>query len=709
MSNLMTSMYTGVSGLRVNQSALNTTAHNIANVDTKGFTRQQVLAGDFSYLTVGQSYISSMQVGLGTDMQIIRQVRDAFADKGYRTESGRLAFYEQQKSMVEEIENVFGELEGAAFKNTLTSMWEAMSALASEPGDIAKRGIVVSTAKVFLNRAQTISTQLQEYQKNLNSQIQEKVDRVNAIGDRIKELNKIVQRYEGSGQQANDYRDERNQLLDELSKIVKCTYEEDTFGVVTVNVEGVQFVTSDQVFHMATEHTVTEHEKEKAKAINNCMKEIYSALENGDPIADIKGMDEWKELSKYGNLSIVEDKDPATGNPTGITRVMFNEIQLMQYDNNNNAGEMIEYLSKQSELLNVVWTGNGCGDVFKLNGEYNSAMQTDIGGLKGLMVARGSYTANYSDIPKESDYLKADGTVDTVKYKQAVDTYNKYVDSSVLVSIQAQFDQLVHSLVTTINDILSPNMKLTENSVVDLFGLDQNTVTADQAKNAVIKSADGTVYQLSDNLMVLDVKNASTGMDENKTVGEALFNRKNKDRYTEATMTVEGTDENGNPKTYEKKVYIYNQEYDTDPYSLFTIDQIEINNEIANDYSKLPLSYNQYSGLLGGFDMKTCQKLLDAWDVKGLKLDPNTLTTNNFQDYYTSMISSLANRGNVYNKMVSSQEDVVSKFENARQEVAGVSSDDELTNLIKYQHAYNASSRYINAINEMLEHLVTRL
>lgn len=709
MSNLMTSMYTGVSGLKVNQSALNTTAHNIANVDTKAFTRQQVLNGDFTYLTVGQSYISSMQIGLGTDMQIIRQVRDTFADKGYRTESGRLAFYEQQKSMVEEVENVFGELEGAAFKDTLTSMWEAMSALASEPDDIAKRGIVVSTAKVFLNRSQTISKQLQEYQKNLNSQIQEKVDKVNSMGDRIKELNTIIRRYEGSGQQANDYRDERNQLLDELSKIVKCSYEEDSFGVVTVNVEGVQFVTGDHVFHMATERTVTEYETEKADAINNCMKKIYSALEQGDAIADIKSMDEWKELSKYGNLSIVEDKDPATGNPTGMTRVMFNEIQLMQYDNNNNTGEMIDYLPKQSELLNVVWTGNGCGDVFKLTGEYNSASQTDIGGLKGLMVARGSYTANYSDIPKESNYLKVDGTVDTVKYEQAVKEYNKYVDSSVLVSIQAQFDQLVHSLVTTINDILSPNVDLTEDSVVDLFGLDNNTVTAAQAKNAVIKSADGTVYQLSDNLKVLDIKNASTGMDENKTVGEALFNRKNKDRYTEATMTVEGTDENGNPKTYEKTVYIYNQEYDTDPYSLFTIDQIEINNEIANDYSKLPLSYNEYSGLLGGFDMETCQKLLDAWDVKGLKLDPNTLTTNNFQDYYTSMISTLANRGSVYNKMVSSQEDVVSKFENARQAVAGVSSDDELTNLIKYQHAYNASSRYINAINEMLEHIVTRL
>lgn len=703
MSNLMTSMYTGVSGLKVNQSALNTTAHNIANVDTKGFTRQQVLMGDFPYVTIGQSYNSAMQVGLGTDMTVIRQVRDIFADKGYRTESGRLSFYEQQKAAVDEIETVLGELSGTPFKDNLEGLWEALSGMATEPDDLAKRGIFVSTAKIFLNRAQTISKQLQEYQEKLNSKIQENVDRINEIGDQICELNSAIQKVEGSGQQANDYRDTRNMLLDELSQLVKCTYEEDKSGVVTVNVEGVQFVTDVHVFHMKTEKTITEFETDKADEINQNINAIYNELTLGTSINNIKAMDEWKDLGKYGSLSINQD-----GN---TTRVMFNEIQLMQYDSvaGQQPGDKLDFLPKKSDLINVVWSGNGFGDVFRLNGMYNSEANTDIGGLKGLLVARGSYSPNYTDIPLESEYLKLDGTVDKDKFNDALNVYNKMIGASPLVSVQAQFDQLIHSIVTTINDILSPNVNLTNDTVVNMFKLDGLTVTPANAANAVITAADGTIYDLGDNLVVLDIENAPIGMDDKEpdskeTVGEALFNRKNKDRYQKATMTV---NEGGN--TYTKEVYIYNKEYDTDPYSLFTIDQLEINNEIANDFSKLPLHYNKYSGLYGGVDMKTCQKLLDAWDTKGLKLDPNSLTNSNFQDYYTSMVGAVANSGRISGAMVEHEQGVVNSFDNARQAVAGVSSDDELTNLIKFQHSYNASSRYINAINEMLEHIINRL
>lgn len=703
MGNLMTSMWTGVSGLKVNQSALNTTAHNIANVDTKGFTRQQVLTGDFPYMTIGQTHISSMQVGLGTDMAIIRQVRDVFADKGFRTESGRLAFYEQQQSAVNEIETVFGELVGTPFKDNLTDLWGALSSVATEPDDLAKRGILVSTSKVFLNRAQTISKQLKEYQKNLNSQIQAKVDDINAIGDRIYELNNIIRKYEGAGQQANDYRDERNILLDELSKLVKCTYEESNTGVVTVSVEGAQFVTDSRVFHMATEPMITEYETGKSDAINGYIDDIYTALQTpGTTIDDIKAMDEWKELSKYGNLTISQDPT----NPD-VTRIMFNDFQLMQYDSAAGAqpGDKLEFLPKQSDLLNVVWVGNGFGDVFRLTGNYSSAAQTDIGGLKGLLAARGAYTPNYTDIPKETDYLKPDGTVDKNKYNDAVKEYNKVINSSPLVSVQAQFDQLIHSIVTTINDILSPNIDLNAGNVVNIFKLDNITITSAQAANAVITGADGTVYNLDDNIKVLDIEHAPVGIDKEETVGEALFNRQGKDRYQKATMTVS----DGAGGTITKEVYIYNQEYDTDAYSLFSIDQLEINNEIANEYSKLPLSYNQYSGLYGGFDMETCQKLLDAWDTKGLTLDPNTLTKNNYQDYYTTMTGNIANRGRVYGEMVENEQSMVNSFDNARQGVAGVSSDEELTNLVKFQHSYNASSRYINAINEMLEHIINRL
>ena len=78
------SLYVGVSGLRTSQDALNTTAHNIANVETEGFVRQQVIQGDKMYATIGYSAISAQQVGLGVQISDVRQVRDMFLDQEYR-------------------------------------------------------------------------------------------------------------------------------------------------------------------------------------------------------------------------------------------------------------------------------------------------------------------------------------------------------------------------------------------------------------------------------------------------------------------------------------------------------------------------------------------------------------------------------------------------------------------------------------------------
>ena len=71
-------LYIGASGLNVSQAALNVTSHNLANVDTKGFVRQQVVINDFNYLKIGESYISSMQQGLGANFATVKQVRDSF-------------------------------------------------------------------------------------------------------------------------------------------------------------------------------------------------------------------------------------------------------------------------------------------------------------------------------------------------------------------------------------------------------------------------------------------------------------------------------------------------------------------------------------------------------------------------------------------------------------------------------------------------------
>ena len=99
---LMGSLYVGASGLQTGQNALNTTAHNLSNIDTKGYTRQQVQQSSKSYLTlsIDVNSVNNKQVGLGVTYSRAKQVRDYFLDKTYRRESGRSMFYEVDRKSV---------------------------------------------------------------------------------------------------------------------------------------------------------------------------------------------------------------------------------------------------------------------------------------------------------------------------------------------------------------------------------------------------------------------------------------------------------------------------------------------------------------------------------------------------------------------------------------------------------------------------------
>ena len=104
---LMSSLYTGVSGLQVSQRGLNTTAHNLSNLETEGYVRQQTLQTDSFYSNLGTNHISYLQVGHGAAAAAITQVRDNFLDKAYRQEFGRQHFYEAQYECATEMEEIF--------------------------------------------------------------------------------------------------------------------------------------------------------------------------------------------------------------------------------------------------------------------------------------------------------------------------------------------------------------------------------------------------------------------------------------------------------------------------------------------------------------------------------------------------------------------------------------------------------------------------
>lgn len=577
---LMSGFYVGVSGLNASQNSLNATSHNLANTETKGYVRQQVVQVDSTYMNWGINHISTLQTGLGTDIAEVRQIRDLFLDKSYRREEGRQSFYQVQYEAVEEIEGMFGELEGMAFQDSIDSVWTSIQELAKEPDSIVTRASLIQNSVNFIERAENITKQLKDYQVNLNTQIENQVNRINEIAEGIDKLNNEIRFYESNQMEnANDLRDSRNNLLDELGGLLNITYSEDSKGVVSVIAEGSTLVSDDVVYKLGTA-----------------------------PI------------------------------------------------------------SKDSNMLKPVWISHGNVDLFNLEKSTSIYRDTDIGSLKGLMVARGNSQANYTDIPVRSNYE------DDASYNEAVKEYNNQVDSSVLMTVQSQFDQLVHGITTTINDILCPNKK------VD------------------IKQADGTIKTIQ----ILDEENAPVGMDADKTVGEALFNRKSMDRYTLSTVDILNSD----GTTTSTTVRVYNEENPEDNYSLFTIGEIEVNQEIMNNYSLIPLSSNTGSG---DYDIKTAEALITKWQEPFATLSPNTLTSNNFTSYYTAFIGELANRGDQLNTISENQESMVNSIDEQRQKVLGVSSDEELANLIKYQHAYNASSRYITVISEMLDQMISTL
>ena len=249
MSGTMGNFYVGVSGMQSGQYALNTTAHNITNAGITGYTRQQVLLTDMAYTNLGDTAVGKNQAGLGTRIIDIRHIRDNLIDKKYRTEVGREQFYQTKYDVVAEVQNYFGELESSDFRTYMQNLWSAAEELQKEPNSIVTRSSYIARGVAFVDQANKIYSQLTTYQKNLNTEIQDQGDRINELADTIYDLNEQISKVEATGiEGANDYRDQRDAALDELSGIISITYREMGDGQMEVYAENRCLVSMDRTY-----------------------------------------------------------------------------------------------------------------------------------------------------------------------------------------------------------------------------------------------------------------------------------------------------------------------------------------------------------------------------------------------------------------------------------------------------------------------------
>ena len=225
------------SGLTVNERGLYVTGHNIANVNTQGYVRQQAMIKNGPVETV-LTRAGLMQFGLGADIQEIRQIRHTFLDNIYRQENTTLGYWEARQKTYIDLQAILGEPMNSGLQNVLNQFWDSWQELAKEPDSLTVRALVRQRSEALVQHINHLGEQLDRLQNDLNNEIMVRIDEINEITRQIAKLNVTILKNEVSGDTASDYRDQRNTLIDRLTKLVKVDVIEMQDGQVDITMGG---------------------------------------------------------------------------------------------------------------------------------------------------------------------------------------------------------------------------------------------------------------------------------------------------------------------------------------------------------------------------------------------------------------------------------------------------------------------------------------
>jgi flagellar hook-associated protein 1 FlgK len=246
----MGSAFSGLSvatrGLYVSQTALNTIGHNVTNVDTDGYVRQQAIQVDTAYLKSGR-----YQIGTGVGIEETRQIRSIFLDNMYRDEQSSLKYWQNKQSTVEDIESVMNDLSDEdTLQDAINSFFNSWETVSEDPSSGSARASLLEYANSMVEMFNQFDNQLDQMQDNLDSQVKSMVKDINSISKQVADLNGKIAASELNGDNANDYRDQLNSLLDTLSEYVGINVSQDSAGMYNVSVGGVGLVAGKNFYTM---------------------------------------------------------------------------------------------------------------------------------------------------------------------------------------------------------------------------------------------------------------------------------------------------------------------------------------------------------------------------------------------------------------------------------------------------------------------------
>lgn len=219
--------------LMAHQKAISVTSHNIANANTDGYTRQRAVLETTNPLMYGGQFF-----GTGVDVAAVERVYDSFQTMQLREATSNLSRFETKGQHLTAIESILNDFDGAGLATRLDAFFNSASDVAANPSSYGERAAMLSNARVLSDTFNLAATNLSRSLSGINTDIEHKVTEINGLATQIADLNQQISSVEITGTTANDLRDKRDVLLEQLSGIVDIGVAENDIGQVDVYLGG---------------------------------------------------------------------------------------------------------------------------------------------------------------------------------------------------------------------------------------------------------------------------------------------------------------------------------------------------------------------------------------------------------------------------------------------------------------------------------------
>lgn len=703
-----------VSGMNTYNAVLNTTAHNISNTKTAGYSKQVVNQQAKKALSLKTSF--GMQ-GTGVEVTEIVNTRDSYYDYKYRKSTTTLGYYDTAKYYMSSIEDYLyvKDEKSGGLSTSLDSFFKSLINMTTDSTDTTKRAETAGYADALGEYARKMSTNLQTLQNDINTEISSTVKQINAYAEQLAALTKQINSLEVYGNQANDLRDQRARILDELSQLADVEVTEknpetgsglhqyivalggnilvDTYNYKTISVEASK--TKDNQCDVQGLYGLKWSDGQSFNIRNTILGGKLQALfelrdgNNGENFT--------AKLTDNGNKSCIGTKN----NKSTIT------LSAKSVSGANNCD-----LAKLS-----IPESNACLTIAGKDYKYDSFEVTV--GIDGTY----TYTFTLSEPLEEADKKNIKTAFDNSESASIGDS----VDFRGIPYYMSQLNEFIRTFSANVNQLQNAGYDMDNNKGVDLFvGLDSQTDKQMNMIELIRNTKDGYYYLNGSKVFsgkvtggTTDAPKAAAGSDlesyltnneytiKGKSETAVSANGINGKKYTlldkngEEAETIFVPDDSKNVLTFSSST---KESTDGNIYSSYynvTAARFQANKDVVKD-GRLIAAAKYSQDKTGISESGNLDKLV------ALQNDQNIFKQGTPTAFLQIMTATVGVDSNKIVAATTNSENIQKAIENRRLSVMGVDEDEEGQNLIITQNLLNAQYRVISVMNEVLDKLINQ-